>query len=70
MPRDEYSIGAFRMFRYKRSTDRRKWKINRVSKDSYQLLTEKDARTTFGVIISGMKKILQKLLNRQKTSKS
>lgn len=66
MQKENYLIGAFRVSRHKRSMQR---KIKTVNRDSYQLLTDKDTKTTFGVIVSGVKRILQKL-KHQKTSKS
>ncbi|VDK83160.1 unnamed protein product [Litomosoides sigmodontis] len=63
-----YVIGAFHVSRHKRSTTKTEWKFKRVNKDSYQLLTDRDVKTTFGVIVSGVKKILQKL-KRRKTPK-
>ncbi|VBB30621.1 unnamed protein product [Acanthocheilonema viteae] len=69
MPKTDYWIGGFRIFRHKRSTEKMKWKIKRVNKNSYQLLTDNDIKTTFGMIINGVRKILQKL-KRHKTSKS
>uniref|UniRef100_A0A0R3RL86 SERPIN domain-containing protein n=1 Tax=Elaeophora elaphi TaxID=1147741 RepID=A0A0R3RL86_9BILA len=68
MPKVNYWIGSFRMFRHKRSTEKTKWKIKRVNNDSYRLLTDKDKKTTLGIIISALKKMLQKL-KRRETSK-
>ncbi|EFO17029.2 hypothetical protein LOAG_11475 [Loa loa] len=66
---NDYWIGKFRIARQKRAVEKTKWKIKRINKKSYHLLTDKDTKTTFGMIISGVKKILQKL-KRQKTSKT
>ncbi|VIO95117.1 conserved hypothetical protein [Brugia malayi] len=68
MPKSDYWIGKFRIFRHKRAAETAKWKIKRVNKDSYRLLTDKDTKTPFGMIINGLKKTLQKL-KRQETSK-
>lgn len=69
IPKTDYWIGSFHMLRHKRSVEKTKWKIKRINKDSYQLLTDTDIKTPFGMIISGVKKTLQKL-KRRKTSKS
>ncbi|EJW88627.1 hypothetical protein WUBG_00458 [Wuchereria bancrofti] len=68
MPKSDYWIGKFRIFRHKRAAEKAKWKIKRVNKDSYRLLADKDTKTAFGMIINGLKKTLQKL-KRQETSK-
>ncbi|CAG9538406.1 unnamed protein product [Cercopithifilaria johnstoni] len=69
MPKVDYWIGGFRMLRrHKRLTEKKKWEIKRVDKNSYKLLTDKETKTIFGMIIGGIKNILQKLKHR-KTSK-
>ncbi|KAM3718291.1 Serum response factor-binding protein [Dirofilaria immitis] len=68
MRKIDHWIGSFHVHRQKRAVEKTKQKIKRINKDSYQLLTDRDTKTTLGMLIRGVKKTLQKL-KHQNTSK-
>lgn len=60
--RVNYWVGKFRISRYKREADE---KIKRMNRDSLRLLTEYDTKSSFGIVLNGIKKNIQKLKLRE-----
>lgn len=54
-------VGAFHIVRPKRTAEHRRRKFQIVTRNSYKLKTDRDAKSALGLIATGVKKLFEKL---------